>query len=108
MAYKTYSEVYYALSIDNPKIFKIGETTNARRREHQLFVSERFHIVYSRNIGGNKATRLFVESYLRIKIQKLPFVRTEKLDYFVCEQETDIKTLKELFKIYLEEALQII
>ena len=97
MAYGVYSEVYLAFSIDDPTAIKIGETTNARRRERQLVNNEGFYIGWSTEITKpDKKSRLFVENYLRGCIfqyldENSFDYRWVGMDYFfsLCEEAID-------------------
>ena len=92
MAYAVYSQVYLAISLDeDEKIFKIGETTNIARRQMQL---KDFEICLWADLKSqSKADRLFVESYLRIKILEHTDIRLLGQDYF---SYTDTKIYNEI------------
>lgn len=114
MAYATYSEVYYANSTpnkfyDNKILVKIGETTNVCRRSKQLesVSMATWCSLESTACGYNYSARLFVESYLRVKVCKLPGVEISSTDYFwLPNKETDTLILKN-FTIWVQEAIAL-
>ena len=108
MGYGTYSEVYFARHLTNHKLIKIGETSNARRRNNQLIKNESFEILADMNIGGDVADRLFVESYLRNKIQASKRALRHGLDYFECSSEGDAEWVYSQFYYWVFEANQIL
>ena len=107
MAYAVYSQVYLAIALDEEeKIFKIGETTNVARRQKQL---KDFEIcLWADLITESKANRLFIESYLRIKILEYSDIRLLGHDYF---SYTDTKVYNEIldnFEKWVKEAMKIL
>ena len=88
------------------KIFKIGETTNIARRQKQL---KDFEICLWADLKTNKkADRLFIESYLRIKILEYADIRLLGQDYF---SYTDTKVYNEIldnFEKWVGEAIKIL
>lgn len=107
MSYGYYSEVYFAINYRSSNYIKIGETTNARRRANQLF-TEDYLLVDSLEVGGDQAERLFVESFLRMKILKTCKVQQVRKDYFVCEDGDTAKFVQTHFQQWVSEALLII
>ena len=102
MGYGYYSEVYFAININNQNFIKIGETTNARRRENQL---DEYYIVQTLDVNGmEKRDRLFVESYLRSRVGATERVRQKGLDYFECENENVANWICKEFPHWVEEA----
>jgi hypothetical protein len=113
MAYGVYSEVYLAFSVDNPTAIKIGETTNARRRERQLIRQDpSFYIGYSTEITKfDKGSRLYVENYLRGQIfkylnNKSIDYRWVGLDYFYSLPQEAIDYIEKHFIQWVYEACQ--
>lgn len=107
MAYAVYSQVYLAIALDEEeKIFKIGETTNVTRRQKQL---KDFEIcLWADLTTDSKADRLFIESYLRIKILEYSDIRLLGQDYF---SYTDTKVYNEIldsFEKWVKEAMEIL
>lgn len=115
MAYGEYSEVYYANNsrpntyYHNKILVKIGETTNVRRRSRQL---EDVSIATWCSLEGtvcgyDYCARLFIESYLRAKVRKLPGVEHSSTDYFwLPDKATDTLILKN-FTIWVQEAITL-
>ena len=107
MAYAIYSQVYLAIALDEEeKIFKIGETTNITRRQKQL---KDFEICLWADLRTNKkADRLFVESYLRIKILEYADIRLLGYDYFSYTDEKVYKEILDNFEKWVGEAIEIL
>lgn len=102
MGYGYYSEVYFAINVNEKKYIKIGETTNARRRNYQL---DDYYIVQTLNVNGlGKDDRLFVESYVRSRINATKKVHQVGLDYFECENENVAHWLSKQFNSWVTEA----
>lgn len=104
MAYGCYSEVYYAEHLEIRTAIKIGETTNARRRSNQL-LQEDYLILQSLDIGGGECERLFVESFLRMKILKTQKARRIRKDYFNCADLDTVEFIKSHFQEWVMEAI---
>jgi hypothetical protein len=107
MSYGTYSEVYFANHFTTRNLIKIGETTNARRRANQLR-KEDYHIVISADVNGEEAARLFVESYLRTRIEATGKANRFRKDYFECENEDVAHWLFTQFQEWVSEANHIL
>lgn len=109
MSYSYNSEVYFAVAIcPNAKInVKIGQTTNTSRRNNQLW-QEDFHIIKTAAVYGDYAERLFVESYLRAKINAIDFTEHYRTDYFSCSNQKQIDWLANKFFGWVEEANTIL
>lgn len=107
MSYGTYSEVYFANHGMMKSLIKIGETTNARRRAGQL-CKEDYHILISANVNGGEAARLFVESYLRTRIEATGKASRFRKDYFECENEDVAHWLFTQFEEWVAEANHIL
>ena len=105
MAYGYYSEVYYAENLTIKTCIKIGETTNARRRANQL-LQEDYLITQSLDIGGGEGERLFVESFLRMKILKTQKAQRIRKDYFDCADVDTVAFIKAHFQEWVEEAIK--
>ena len=108
MSYATRSEVYFAESGKGTMI-KIGETTNANRRSHQLEQQD-FHISMvvtlddeNLSYAWTESQRLFIEAGLRLKIASRPDCRKIRTDYFECASNETIKEIRELFFDWVEE-----
>lgn len=113
MAYKDGSEVYFAKKKvrKNAKTawIKIGETTNAKRRNHQL---EDFNVAIVCEVPMNdkdrhnqKLRRMAVENYLREKIlQEFSPKRRKGNDYFSLPVEEAIR-FEDNFKGFVQECL---
>lgn len=109
MSYGYYSEVYFAVSIDNPRAFKVGETVNGRRRSNQLFKQNKYWIEKTYFTGLTEANRLLAESFLRSKMESFSYVkRLQGLDYFICETSEQVQFLQDNFMSYVEEIINII
>ena len=115
MAYGSYSEVYYANNsrpnkyYHNKILVKIGETTNTRRRSAQLTdVSvATWCSLETTACGFDFTARLFVESYLRSKVRKLPGVEVSSIDYFwLPDKQTDNYIIQH-FTSWVQEAIDI-
>ena len=98
MAYGYYSEVYFAVDLNNYKRIKIGETTNARRRNAQLDV----YITQCIEVGGNHTYRLLIESLLREKIARMPKVTQAGTDYFICEDTDTVNFIQNEFENWVK------
>jgi hypothetical protein len=98
MAYRYYSEVYFAIDFDDNKRIKIGETTNARRRDRQLDV----WITKVVEVGGDKCYRLLIESLLREKISRMPRVQQIGNDYFYCESKEIALSIQNQFTDWVD------
>lgn len=103
MGYGNYSEVYFANHGILKSLIKIGETTNARRRAGQL-CKDNYHILISASVNGDEAARLFVESYLRARIEATGKVTRFRKDYFECESEDVAYWLFTQFEDWVTEA----
>lgn len=102
MGYGYYSEVYFAINTNEKNYIKIGETTNARRRNNQL---DDYYIVQTLDVNGlGKNDRLFVESYVRSRINATKKVHQIGLDYFECENENVVNWLAKQFNLWVAEA----
>jgi hypothetical protein len=107
MSYGYYSEIYFAESVETSVGIKIGETTNARRRSNKLFQERNYWVTDSLEVGGDDARRLFIESYLRLKIaQNYPAQRIGK-DYFVCRDAETAQAIKRHFREWVIDALAL-
>jgi hypothetical protein len=102
MSYGVYSEVYFAVDFSDDTRIKIGETTNARRRGSQL-ANEGYTIVATRDVNGDEVARLFVESFVRARIEATQRVQRIGYDHFVCDNK-DIKIM--LFRKFDEWVTQ--
>jgi hypothetical protein len=107
MSYGIYSEVYFAINIMTENLIKIGETTNARRRACQLF-KDNYYIVISKNVKGDKAARLFVENYLRERIEATGKAIRFRRDYFECKNKEIAHWLFGQFEDWVAEAHQLL
>jgi hypothetical protein len=115
MAYGEYSEVYYANNTrpnqyyHNKILVKIGETTNTRRRSNQLTdVSiATWCSLEKTSCGYNHSARLFVESYLRGKVCKLPNVEQSDVDYFWLPNKDTDKFIVSHFVEWVQEAVAL-
>ena len=107
MAYAVYSQVYLAIALDEEeKIFKIGETTNIARRQMQL---KDFEICLWADLKSqSKADRLFVESYLRIKILEHSDIRLLGYDYFSYTDEKIYNEILDNFEKWVTEAIRLL
>lgn len=107
MAYAKYSQVYLAVSLDEEtKIFKIGETTNIARRQKQI---PDFEICLWEDLQDNdKASRLFIESYLRIKILQFSDIRLIGMDYFSYSDNQKFQIVLDNFEKWVKEAVTIL
>ena len=107
MAYANYSQVYLAISLDEEeKIFKIGETTNIARRQMQL---KDFEICLWADLKSqSKADRLFVESYLRIKILENADIRLLGYDYFSYTDKKVYNEILDNFEKWVKEAIALL
>ena len=109
MSYGIYSEIYMAVpQWDNPKrdIIKIGETTNSRRRSIQLEKKEGLTISEWVDTNLTHSERLFVESALRIKMEKMGLSLVGN-DHFICDESQWRKILKE-FPNLVNEMISLI
>ena len=107
MSYGIFSEVYFAKHEMKKNLIKIGETTNARRRACQLY-KEDYLILVSANVNGGESARLFVESYLRTRIEATGKAIRFRKDYFKCENEDVAHWLFTQFKEWVTEANHIL
>lgn len=107
MAYANYSQVYLAIPLDEEeKIFKIGETTNITRRQMQL---KDFEICLWADLKSqSKADRLFVESYLRIKILENADIRLLGYDYFSYTDKNIYNEILDNFEKWVKEAIALL
>ena len=108
MAYAKCSEVYFAVGTANK--IKIGETTNARRRNHQL---NGYHIHCSIDLQNkqysdseDEAMRKFVEAGLRVILEDYTQQRIST-DCFICESREDVEDIEEQFEYWVEELEKI-
>ena len=107
MGYGYYSEIYFAIHLENEKMMKIGETTNGRRRQNQLN-KEDYYITRCFDVEGGEAARLFVESYLRMKLLKTNRVAQLRKDYFMCDCLETRKEFQDCFYSWVKEAHEIL
>lgn len=103
MAYGCYSEIYIAINVEDKTFIKIGETTNARRRNRQL-KEDGFKVYESIEVGHGESCRLFIESYLRIKLESLNIKRIKR-DYFYCKHNTISDFVLNNFEVWVDDAL---
>ena len=92
MAYGKFSEIYLAEcwgSGDDNLMIKIGETDNARRRAKQL-ERDFYDITQTIDVSDGKAARLFIESYVRMRVLLTNQVVNIRTDYFKCDS-IDVK-----------------
>jgi hypothetical protein len=66
MSYGSYVYIAFGTDEDVKTWVKIGQTENPWSRAKQLYG---FRIIDAVDIGGNSTLRLFVESYLRLKLE---------------------------------------
>lgn len=113
MGYATRSQVYFA--VDRESFFddsssvtgiKIGETTNTSRRGSQLR-KDGFAIIKERDINEEETERLFVEGYLRARIEATDKAKRFRRDYFGCKK-IDAKWFEEQFDEWVNEAKRIL
>ena len=107
MSYGVYSEVYFAMSACDDVNIKIGETTNARRRGSQL-AKDDYMIMCARDVAGGEAERLFVESFLRARINASGKATQIRKDYFVCDTKDTAFQFLNLFNNWVDEANAIL
>lgn len=107
MSYGVYSEVYFAVSACDDVNIKIGETTNARRRGSQL-AKDDYLIMRSRDVAGGEAERLFVESFLRARINASGKATQIRKDYFLCDTKDTAVQFLNLFNNWVDEANAIL
>lgn len=107
MSYGTYSEVYFAIDMTSDVRIKIGETTNARRRNTQLS-RDNYYIVKTLDVDGEEAERLFVESFLRARISATGQAHQFRKDYFECDCPQTALMLKAVFDKWVNEANAIL
>lgn len=107
MSYGVYSEVYFANHGTIKNLIKIGETTNARRRANQL-CKEDYQILTSLDVNGGESARLFVESYLRTRIEATGKADRFRKDYFECENEDIAYWIFTQFEEWVAEANRIL
>lgn len=107
MSYAQYSQVYFAISLDSKRKCKIGETTNASRRNSQL-CQDNYYIILVEDIDGGKSARLFVECYLRECFNSTQKVQQIHTDYFECQTIDTVNWLADRFPIWVEEARAIL
>lgn len=109
MAYGIYSEVYFAIGLSKSIIsFKIGETTNARRRNKQLVgfdICETFSLPYGKD---DQADRLLVESYIRQRMERDLKLDRFSTDCFVCSNLEEREYAHSYFIQLFHEALEIL
>lgn len=103
MSYGYFSEVYFAISHDVKNLIKIGETSNARRRQNQLY-EEGFFIEQVRKVDGDDSARWFIEDYLRLRIEATGKVKRYRKDYFECEDKMTVEWIANHFPLWVEEA----
>jgi hypothetical protein len=101
-----YSSVYFAKSLYEDYLIKIGETNNPLRRADQL-IREGIDITLTYDIKGGKPERRLIEDYLRIKILRTGRTRQYKEDYFYCNSLETVKYLENSFDQWVKEALQL-
>lgn len=107
MSYGVFSEVYFAMSATSKSAIKIGETNNARRRANQLS-STGYDIVKVADVNGGEAERLFVEGFLRARINASGKAQQIRKDYFECDCPTTAEQFCELFENWVKEANAIL
>lgn len=107
MSYGVYSEVYFAMSVCDDVNIKIGETTNARRRGSQL-AKDDYMIMGARDVAGGEAERLFVESFLRARINASGKATQIRKDYFLCDTKDTAFQFLNLFNNWVDEANAIL
>lgn len=104
MNYSSYVYIAFGTDEDVKTWVKIGQTTDPWSRNRQL---NGFRIIDAVNVGGDSALRLFIESYLRLKLASAPFTTRVKDDYFICQEKTQVDFLITQFQSYVQEAIQI-
>lgn len=107
MSYGVFSEVYLAVNCKDSTFIKIGETTNARRRNGQL-ATEGYFIKLALDIEGGETERLFIESFLRARIEASGKAHRYGKDYFQCDSKETADYFYNAFLPMVKEACSIL
>lgn len=112
MSYGHYSELYYAngATRDNKILVKIGESSNSRRRNLQIEPSVAIYSsLQTTACGYDHSARLFVESYIRTKVQRIQGVERYKdtLDYFLLPHKQIDDFILQNFTAWVQEAVTV-
>lgn len=90
---------------------KVGETTNRGQRAYQVRQDCGLDIYESVKFVGTKADRLFIESYVRSRIEHRYStfnIVHQGNDHFVCLNSNVIRTIQREFHTYVEEGMEIL
>lgn len=90
---------------------KIGETCNRGSRRQSLFQSEGITMRETIKFKGTKADRLFVEGYVRSRIEHRYStfnINHVGNDHFICSNSNIIRLLQKEFPIYVQEGLNLL
>lgn len=107
MSYGMFSEVYLATCFSSAVSIKIGETSNSRRRNSQLYQND-YHIIQVEDVDGGESARKFVESYLRVRIEATERATRHGLDYFECDNSITADWIKAQFTEWVKEANKLL
>jgi len=90
---------------------KIGETKNRGQRRNMLLRDEGRWMYHTIKFKGTKADRLFVEGYVRSRIEhRYSTFNISHIgnDHFYCLNSNVIRTIQREFPMYVEEGLKIL
>lgn len=107
MSYGVYSEIYLAKHYKDDTLIKIGETTNARRRNGQLSQNG-YTITIVLDVDGGETERLFIESFLRARIEADGRTHRSGKDYFQCDCKDTADYFCNHFQSMVKEAETIL
>lgn len=108
MAYSIGSEVYLARR--GKTEIKIGETTNSRRRSHQLnykhgYVIYQYSDVEQKNTTAtqDESIRKFIEAGLRVILDNAPTAHRIGNDFFDCDNEETVNRIENDFAEWVDD-----
>ena len=90
---------------------KIGETKHRGQRNNALWQDERIQMWDTIKFKGTKSDRLFVEAYVRSRIEnRYSSFNINHIgnDHFVCTNSNIIRTIQREFPTYVEEGLNLL
>jgi len=97
--------VYFAISSDNPRIMKIGESGNLENRQNVLWCTESINVSRYVSFDGTEDERVFVESWLRSRYSTNSNLKHFGKDHFKARTKNNLKGAENKFFIYVAEAL---
>mgnify|MGYP007101869500 CR=1 FL=1 len=89
---------------------KIGETYDLRQRDNQLRYKEGISIEKTFKFIGTHADRLFIEAYIRSKIERHYGNLAKKIgnDHFYCYNQNIVKAINNKFMTWAQEGYDLL